>query len=69
MNALSRLWVTTVTFLREVRVELTKTSFPSRQVTTKNTVIVIAFSIVMALFLGLLDILFSYLLNTYIIGA
>ncbi|OGD23960.1 preprotein translocase subunit SecE [Candidatus Azambacteria bacterium RBG_16_47_10] len=54
-------------FLREVRVELRKTSFPDRHLTTKNTAIVIAFSIAIALFLGGLDMGFSYILNTYIL--
>ena len=58
---------TAIVFLREVRVELRKTSFPDRHLTTKNTAIVIAFSIAIALFLGGLDMGFSYILNTYIL--
>jgi len=52
--------------LREVRVELKKTSFPDRRATTKDTLLVIAFSIAVALFLGGLDSVFSYLLNRFV---
>ena len=57
----------TVAFLRDVKAELKKTSFPSRKLTTQNTIIVIAFSLGVAAFLGGLDMLFSYLLARYII--
>ncbi|MBI5913287.1 preprotein translocase subunit SecE [Candidatus Azambacteria bacterium] len=53
-------------FLRDVRSELKKTSFPSRRLTTQNTIIVIVFSLAIAAFLGGLDMLFSYLLAQYI---
>jgi len=56
-----------IIFLKDVRTELKKTSFPSRKLTFRNTVLVIIFSLAMALFLGVLDTLFSYLLNTYVI--
>lgn len=65
MNTLSKFMNTTITFLREVRTELKKTSFPSRQVTVRNTLIVIAFSVAVALFLGGLDMFFSYLLTKF----
>ena len=53
-------------FLRDVKAELKKTSFPSRRLTTQNTIIVIAFSLAIAAFLGGLDMMFSYLLAQYI---
>ena len=58
---------TAIAFLREVRVELKKTSFPNRRATARNTVIVIAFSLAVAMFLGSLDIVFTYLLNTFVL--
>ena len=56
-----------VVYLKEVRTELSKTSFPTRELTIKNTIIVLAFSLAAAIFLGALDTVFSYLLNRYII--
>jgi len=56
-----------VVYLKEVRAELSKTSFPTRELTIKNTIIVLAFSLAVAIFLGALDTVFSYLLNNYII--
>ncbi|MEK7493537.1 MAG: preprotein translocase subunit SecE [Patescibacteria group bacterium] len=56
----------TMAFFRDVRSELKKTSFPSRRLTTQNTIIVIAFSLAVGAFLGGLDILFSYLLAQYV---
>lgn len=57
---------TGIAFLRDVKAELKKTSFPSRKLTTQNTIIVIVFSLAVAAFLGGLDMLFSYLLAQYI---
>ena len=56
-----------VVYLKEVRTELSKTSFPTRELTIKNTIIVLAFSLAVAIFLGALDTVFSYLLNRHII--
>ena len=56
-----------VVYLKEVRTELSKTSFLTRELTIKNTIIVLAFSLAVAIFLGALDTVFSYLLNNYII--
>ena len=53
-------------FFRDVRSELKKTSFPSRRLTTQNTIIVIVFSLAVGAFLGGLDVLFSYLLAHYV---
>lgn len=66
-NLIIRFLGVMITFLREVRVELRKTSFPSKKLTTQNTIIVIVFSVAIALFLGGLDMLFSYILNAYIL--
>ena len=56
-----------IVYLREVKSELKKTSFPDRPTTIKNTLVVIVFSLSMAIFLGALDMIFSYILNAYII--
>lgn len=51
------------TFLKEVRLEMKKINWPTRQETIKYTFIVIGVSFAVAAFLGGLDFLFSYLLQ------
>jgi len=48
-------------YLREVRVELAKVDWPSRQELTAMTVVVVVVLMAMALYLGLWDLLFSWL--------
>ena len=50
-------------FLKDVRLELKKVSWPSRQETVKLTGVVILISVILAAFLGLLDFGFLTLLN------
>lgn len=50
-------------FLKDVKLELKKVSWPSRQETTRLTGVVILISVVIAAFLGLLDFGFITLLN------
>lgn len=47
-------------YLRETRRELTKVNWPTRSQTVKSTLIVVVFSILVALYLGALDALFRY---------
>ncbi|OHA63305.1 MAG: preprotein translocase subunit SecE [Candidatus Wildermuthbacteria bacterium RIFCSPHIGHO2_12_FULL_45_9] len=50
-------------FLQEVKTEASKVSWPSRQQTIRDTIIVIAFSAVVALLLSFFDIIFSEVIN------
>jgi len=54
---------TVITFLREVRVELGKVSWPSRSQLLLYTGIVIGISLFIAAYLGGLNALFSWILN------
>ena len=56
-----------VTFLKEARIELKKVSWPTRNQTLRYTVAVIAMSLVVAAFLGGLDVLFQFILNTFVL--
>ena len=56
-----------LTFLKEVRVELAKVSWPTRQQTAKYTLVVIGVSLFFAVILGALDLLYEYLIKTFII--
>ena len=44
-----------ISFLRDVKIELSKVSWPTGSLTARFTLTVIAMSIVVALFLGVLD--------------
>ncbi len=50
-------------FLKEVKIELKKVSWPTREETTRFTGMVIIVSAVIAIFLGGLDLLFQFILN------
>ncbi len=54
-------------FLREVRIELKRVTWPTRKEATKHTLMVIGFTLAVAAFLGGLDFLFSFLLNKFVI--
>ena len=56
-----------VEFLKEVRLELKKVTWPTREETIRYTAAVIGFSLVVAAFLGGLDFLFSWLLSEFVI--
>lgn len=55
------------TFFKEARAELMKVNWPNKKQTVSYTLLVIGISIVVAIFLGSLDYLFSYILKTFII--
>lgn len=52
-----------IEFLREVKVELGKVTWPSRKQTIGSTVVVVVFVFVIALFLGMIDIVLSSLVR------
>ena len=55
-----------VTFLKEVRLEMKKVNWPTRDETIKYTLIVIGVSLAIAIYLGSLDFLINTLLNKLI---
>lgn len=57
-----------VVFLREVRAELVKVNWPSQQELVGSTSVVIVLSIVLAVFIGLVDFLLSGLLS-FLLGS
>ncbi len=56
-----------ITFLKEVKVELKKVNWPTKQETIKYTLIVIGVSLAVMIFLGGLDFLFTWLIGKYIL--
>lgn len=57
----------TSSFLKEVKLEIKKVNWPSKKEIFKNTLIVIVFSLGLAIFLGGLDFLFTTLLDKLIL--
>jgi preprotein translocase subunit SecE len=56
-----------ITFLKEVRLEMKKINWPTRQETLRYTLIVIGISVAVAAFLGSLDFIFTTLLTKFIL--
>ena len=54
-------------FLKEVQLETKKVNWPKRQDTIKHTVIVILFSVVVAMILSLFDLAFTSLMKRFIL--
>jgi len=56
-----------ISFLKEVGLEMKKVNWPSRQETTKYTLIIIGVCVAVAIYLGGLDLLFTSLLEKFIL--
>ena len=53
-------------FLKEVKLEIKKVNWPTQKETIRDTLIVILVSVVVAVFLGGIDFIFTRLLNRFI---
>ncbi len=56
-----------ITFLKEVKIELKKVNWPTKQETIKYTLIVIGTSLAVGIFLGGLDFIFTWMISKFII--
>ena len=56
-----------IQFFTGAKAELTKVSWPSRRELLRYTILVVVISFLVAMFLGLLDMLFSYLVENFIL--
>ena len=54
-------------YLKETQVEMKRVTWPSRQETMRATLVVIGISLGVAVFLGALDFVFTFLLNRFIL--
>ncbi len=59
-------WQKTVRFLREVKVELNKVTWPSRKETMASTLVVIVLVLIISFFLGLVDLGLSKIVSQII---
>lgn len=57
-----------ITFLKEAKSELYKVNWPTQKQIIEYTIAVLIISLVVALFLGSLDMLFSRLVETYFLN-
>ncbi len=53
-------------YLKEVRIELTKVTWPTRAEATKLTLVILAASLAVGLYIGGLDLVFTSLLGTFL---
>jgi len=53
-------------FLKEIKTEIKKVNWPKKNETIRYTLIVIGVSIIVAIFLGGIDFIFTTLLNKFI---
>lgn len=56
-----------IRFFTEARAELMKVNWPTREQLVRFTVLVIVISLAVAIFLGALDMLFSYLVERFLL--
>jgi preprotein translocase subunit SecE len=56
-----------INFFREARGELMKVNWPTQKELVRYTVLVIVISLAVAIFLGALDTLFSYLVERFLL--
>ncbi len=66
MNIFSRIFRFIRSYIKEVRFELKKVTWPGRKETLRYTLIVIGMSLTVAVFLGGLDFVFKYVLELFI---
>jgi preprotein translocase subunit SecE len=55
MEKVKEFWQLTLQFFREVKVELQKVTFPTRQETMGSTIVVLVLTMIMGIYLGLSD--------------
>ena len=55
------MWDKLTSFVKEVRAEFTKVSWPTREDLISSTGVVLAFSAVFAVFIGIFDLIISFI--------
>ena len=57
-----------IIFLKEVELEMKKVNWPTREQTIRYTLIVVGICVVVALFLGTFDFLFTTMIDKFILS-
>ena len=60
------MWEKISTFISEVRGEFSRVSWPTRENLISSTRVVLIFSAVFAVFIGLFDLIISFILRTFL---
>ncbi len=63
MGALSRKLQQAITFLREVRAELNRVTWPTREAVIGGTVAVIVLSLILVIYMGIVDFIVTKILG------
>ena len=58
-----------INYFKETRIELKHVNWPTKKVAMRLTMLVIGISFAVALYLGFFDMLFAYLLNTFVFSV
>ncbi|PIS35257.1 MAG: preprotein translocase subunit SecE [Parcubacteria group bacterium CG08_land_8_20_14_0_20_38_56] len=66
VKSVEKIFTKLIIFFKEVKVELKKVNWPTRQETIKYSLMVVGASAVIAFFLGGLDFLFTIIINRFI---
>lgn len=53
-------------FLKDIKLEMGRVNWPTKQQTTKYTLIVIGMSVFLAVFLGALDFIFGQIIHIFV---
>ena len=65
MNILKKIVFTAIRFLREVKIEMKRVNWLTRKEVFRYTALVVAVSVVAGVYLGALDIFFTWLLSNF----
>ncbi|MDX1535457.1 MAG: preprotein translocase subunit SecE [Candidatus Spechtbacterales bacterium] len=67
MDYIKKTFYSLVRFLREVKIEMKRVNWPSKKEILNYTIVVIAISVAVGVYLGGLDIFFQWILGRYVI--
>lgn len=67
MTIVQRPFISLVRFLKEVRIEMKKVAWPARRQVINYTILVIALSVTVGIYLGALDLVLQWVLTNFIL--
>lgn len=64
---MKKIFYSTIRFLREVKIEMKRVSWPTKKDVRNYTIIVIVLSVLVGVYLGGLDLLLKWILSNFVI--
>lgn len=64
---MTKIFTSIIIFLKEVKLEMHRVNWPTKKELINHTLAVVAISVVVAVFLGGLDMIFIYLLERFVL--